>query len=162
MRALALRSSGTARPGPNTFSRRRRIMALLPAPEAGRCPGSVTYPPASTRSPPRPRRAARRAGVCQTPRPALIGGLLDFRGLGSAGSLGHTANRRGGRSACTTESRRSKGGSLWKVWYPWMLALTRFVAALNVDRADNYPATDPGRGGGTLFPAPESCFPASE
>jgi hypothetical protein len=25
----------------------------------------------------------------------------------------HTANRRGGRSACITESRRSKGGSLW-------------------------------------------------
>ena len=58
MRALALRSSGTARPGPKTFSRRRRIMALLPAPEAGRCPGSVTCPPASTRSLPRPGRAA--------------------------------------------------------------------------------------------------------
>ena len=25
---------------------------------------------------------------------------------------------------------------------PWMLALARSVAALNVDRADNYPATD--------------------
>ena len=32
------------------------------------------------------------------------------RVLGSASSLRHTANRRGGRSACITESRRSKGG----------------------------------------------------
>ena len=67
MRALALRSSGTARPGPNTFSRRRRIMALLPAPEAGRYPGSVTYPSASTRSPPRPGRAARPGKVLPNP-----------------------------------------------------------------------------------------------
>jgi hypothetical protein len=35
------------------------------------------------------------------------------RVLGSAGSSRHTANRHGGRSACFTESRRSKGGSLW-------------------------------------------------
>ena len=37
------------------------------------------------------------------------GGLRLFRVLGSAGSSRHTANRRGGRSPCTTESRRSKG-----------------------------------------------------
>jgi len=39
------------------------------------------------------------------------GGLRLFRVLGSAGSSRHAANRRGGRSPCTTESRRSKGGS---------------------------------------------------
>jgi hypothetical protein len=39
------------------------------------------------------------------------GGLRLFWVLGSAGSLRHTTNRRGGRSPCTTESRRSKGGS---------------------------------------------------
>ena len=38
------------------------------------------------------------------------GGLRLFRVLGSAGSSRHTANRRGGRSACITRSRRSKGG----------------------------------------------------
>ena len=48
------------------------------------------------------------------PRPDVHGppspaGFGISRVLGSAGSSWHTANRRGGRSPCTTESRRSKG-----------------------------------------------------
>ena len=100
------------------------------------------------------------------PRPDVHGppssaGFGISRVLGSAGSSRHTANRRGGRSPCTTESRRSKGGSLWKVWCPWMLDLARSVAALNVDRADtSYPATDPGCGGGSPFPGSGILFPS--
>ena len=41
-------------------------------------------------------------------RPALVAGLGISGVLGSVGSSRHTANRRGGRSACTTESRRAK------------------------------------------------------
>jgi hypothetical protein len=40
------------------------------------------------------------------------GGLRLFGVLGRFSSSRHTANRCGGRSPCTTESRRSKGGSL--------------------------------------------------
>ena len=44
------------------------------------------------------------------------GGLWLFRVLGSAGSSRHTANRCGGRSACTTESRRSKQVHACECW----------------------------------------------
>ena len=44
MRALALRSSGTARPGPNTFSRRWHLMAAPAADAAGRCWASRAEP----------------------------------------------------------------------------------------------------------------------
>ena len=219
MRALALRSSGTARPGPNTFSRRWHLMAAPVADAADTCwarepsrapataiqprpgtatgreacfgqilrrrclPGCVgtrhrwrTWRPADGRrcaatarlglalswaataatmssrrrgsmgiarvslAAPRPRDVRRghehprgknqvlRNGpelgeALDCPgsefprpsagcfRPALVAGLGISRVLGSGGSSRHTANRRGSRSACTTESRRWKRGN---------------------------------------------------
>ena len=54
MRALALRSSGTARPGPNTFSRRWLLMAAPAAGGGGRYRGIRAEPRSRTGTRPRP------------------------------------------------------------------------------------------------------------
>ena len=65
------------------------------------------------------------------------------RVLGSAGSSRHTANRRGGRSACITESRRSKGGLVWNLRCQTgnraaVAGMARSVAALGPAGACNH------------------------
>ena len=59
MRTLALRSSGTARPGPNTFSRRVLIIAAPAADAADRCP--ARRPSLVSWTGTRPRRGAARS-----------------------------------------------------------------------------------------------------